>query len=174
MPHALGIVLLIAGQAWLIGHAGTISFGTGEAMILAATLLWAVEVVLVRRMLATLAPRDLAVARMGLGTVLLVAWVCISGKAAALAGLGVEQWRWIVLTGLLLTVYVGTWYAALARAQAIDVTAVLVVGAVITALLSGAADGTSINALGTICIVAGAALVIAAGARRPAAGAAAR
>ncbi len=48
-----------------------------------------------------------------------------------------EQWRWILLTGLLLTAYVATWYAALARAQAVDVTAVLVFGAVVTALLVG-------------------------------------
>src|SRR5262249_45486785 len=45
VPHALAIGLLVAGQAWIAGHAGTIAFGQGEAMILAATLLWAVEVV---------------------------------------------------------------------------------------------------------------------------------
>ena len=39
------------------------------------------------------------------------------------------------MTGGSLTAYVATWYAALARAQAVDVTAVLVFGAVITAML---------------------------------------
>lgn len=168
-PHAVAIVLLLAGQAWLTGQAGTVVVGTGEAMILAATLLWSVEVVFVKHLLATLAPRTLAAARMGIGTVLLVGWVAVSGKAGQLTGLDAEQWRWILLTGLLLTAYVGTWYAALARAQAVDVTAVLVFGAVVTALLSGAADGTPVDAIGAILVVAGSALVaVAALGRRPA------
>jgi len=88
-------------------------------------------------------------------------------------GLDLQQWRWVVLTGLLLTAYVATWYAALARAQAVDVTAVLVFGAVVTALLSGAADGTPINATGTILIAAGSALVAVFALRRASAEAAA-
>ncbi len=137
-------------------------------MILAATLLWSVEVVYVKRLLATLPSRTLAAARMGIGTGLLVGWVAVSGKAGQLVGLDAEQWRWVLLTGLLLTAYVATWYAALARAQAIDVTAVLVFGAVITALLSGAADGAPVSAVGTILVAAGSALVVVAARRRPA------
>jgi len=158
-PHALAVVLLIAGQAWLAGRAGTVVFGEGEAMILVATLLWAVEVVYVKHLLATLSARLLAVARMGLGTVLLVAWVAVTGKAGELGSFTAEQWRWLALSGLLLTAYVATWYAALARAQAVDVTAVLVFGAVITALLSGAAGGAPVSAIGTILVTAGTALV---------------
>jgi drug/metabolite transporter (DMT)-like permease len=168
-PHAVAIALLIVGQAWLIGSAGTITFGTGEAMILGATLLWAVEVVFVKHLLAALSVGTLAAARMGGGTVLLLGWLAVNGKLGALTSLDAAQLRWVLLTGLLLTAYVATWYAALARAQAIDVTAVLVFGAVITALLSGAADGTPINAVGTVLITAGAALIAAVAVRRPAA-----
>jgi drug/metabolite transporter (DMT)-like permease len=173
LPHALAIVLLVAGQAWIAGHLGTVAFGSGEAMILAATLLWSVEVVYAKHLLSALPARTLAAARMGIGTVLLVGWVAVSGKLGQLTGLGTEQWRWVVLTGLLLTAYVATWYAALARAQAVDVTAVLVFGAVVTALLSGAADGTPINAVGTSLIAAGTVLAAAASLRRPSAEAAA-
>jgi hypothetical protein len=67
----------------------------------------------------------------------------------------------------LLTAYVATWYAALARAQAVDVTAVLVFGAVVTALLSGAADGTPVSAIGTALIVLGTAVVAWVSVRRP-------
>jgi drug/metabolite transporter (DMT)-like permease len=167
-PHALAICLLIGGQAWLAGGSGRVVFGEGEAMILAATLLWSVEVVYVKRLLASLPPRTLAAARMGGGTVLLLGWIAATGKLGQLGGYGVEQWRWVALSGLLLTAYVATWYAALARAQAIDVTAVLVFGAVITALLSGAADGAHVNVPGTVLVTAGAALVAAAALRRPA------
>jgi drug/metabolite transporter (DMT)-like permease len=159
-PHALAIALLLAGQAWLAGSAGTVVFGTGETMILAATLLWSVEVVYVKRLLDSLAPRNLAAARMGLGTLLLIGWLALTGKIGQLTGLDASQWRWVVLTGLLLTAYVATWYAALARAQAIDVTAVLVFGAVVTALLSGAADGAPVSAIGTILVAAGAIVAV--------------
>jgi drug/metabolite transporter (DMT)-like permease len=160
-PHALAICLLLAGQAWYAGHAGTVAFGTGEAMILGATLLWAVEVVYVKRLLATHPSPMLAAARMGLGTVLLLGWLGVQGTFTQLAHFDAEQWRWIVLSGLLLTAYVATWYAALARAQAIDVTAVLVFGAVITALLSGVADGASVSVAGTVLVTAGVALIAA-------------
>jgi drug/metabolite transporter (DMT)-like permease len=169
-PHVLAIALVVAGQAWLAGHAGRIAFGEGEAMILAATLLWAVEVVLVKRLVAGIMPRALAAARMGLGTVLLVGWLAVTGRAAALTALDASQWRWIVLTGLLLTGYVATWYAALARAPAVDVTAVLVLGAVITAALSGAFDGTAVNPVGIALVCLGAALAAALGLRRREAG----
>ena len=167
-PHVLAIVLLIAGQAYLVGHSGTIAFGTGEAMILAATLLWAVEVVYVKRLVGPIPPRLLAAARMGFGTVLLLAWVAVSGRTGALTGLDAKQWQWLLLTGLLLSAYVATWYAALARAQAVDVTAVLVFGAAITALLSGVVDGATVNAVGIGLVVLGTAIVAVMALRRPA------
>jgi drug/metabolite transporter (DMT)-like permease len=166
-PHAVAIVLLVAGQAWLVGGAGTVVFGTGEAMILAATLLWAVEIVFVKYLLRGLSPALLAAARMGFGTALLLAWVAVSGRWSGLTGLGAEQWRWVLLTGLLLTAYVGTWYGALARAQAIDVTAVLVFGAFVTAALSGAIDGKAVSATGMVLVAAGATVAAAAALRRP-------
>ena len=157
--HLLAIGLLVAGQAWLVGSAGTIAFGEGEAMILAATLLWAVEVVYVKKLIGPLSPRLLAAARMGFGTAILIAWVGVTGKMGALTGLDGAQWRWILLTGLLLTLYVATWYEALARAQAVDVTAVLVFGAAVTALLSGAVDGVAVSVAGTLAIAAGVGIV---------------
>ena len=155
----VAIALLVAGQAWLVGSAGTIAFGEGEAMILAATLLWAVEVVYVKHLIGPLSPRLLAAARMGFGSAILIAWVAVSGKWGGLTGLDAAQWRWILLTGLLLTAYVATWYEALARAQAVDVTAVLVFGAVVTALLAGAVDGAAVSVAGTIAIAAGTGIV---------------
>jgi drug/metabolite transporter (DMT)-like permease len=167
-PHALAIILLVAGQAWLVGGMGTVAFGSGETMILAATLLWAVEIVFVKHLLRGLTPSLLAAARMGFGAALLLAWVAVSGRWSDVTALGAEQWRWILLTGLLLTAYVATWYAALARAQAIDVTAVLVFGAFVTAALSGAIDGKAVNATGMALVAAGAVVAAAAALRRPA------
>jgi drug/metabolite transporter (DMT)-like permease len=157
-PHLAAIALLVLGQAWLVGSAGTVTFGRGEAMILTATLLWAVEVVLVKRFLATIATGTLAVARMGLGAAILLGWVVVSGKLGALTSLDGAQLKWVLVTGVLLTLYVATWYAALARAQAVDVTAMLVFGAVVTAGLAGTLDGAHVNGLGIGLVAAGSGL----------------
>jgi drug/metabolite transporter (DMT)-like permease len=161
--HVAAIAFVIAGQAALVGDAGTITFGLGEAMILAATLLWAVEVILAKRLLADVDVRTLTVARMGLGTIVLLVWVAATGRMDDLVGLGSEQWTWVLLTGLLLTGYVATWYAALARAQAVDVTAVLVFGAVITALLARTFDGATFDVTGVVLVTVGATLAALAG-----------
>ena len=171
-PHLAAIALLVAGQAWLVGDAGTVAFGSGEALILAATLLWAVEVIVAKKLLAGLDSRLLGAARMALGTLVLLAWVAVSGRAGELVSLSGDQWSWVLLTGLILAGYVATWYAALARAQAVDVTAVLVFGAVVTAVLTRVADGAAFDLGGAVLITAGA-ILIALPARRRASPAAA-
>jgi drug/metabolite transporter (DMT)-like permease len=167
-PHALAIGCLLGGQAWLAGTLGAVVFGKGEAMILVATLLWSVEIVYVKNLLRSVPSSVVAAARMALGTVLLLCWLALTGKLGDLAGLSALQWRWALLTGLLLTAYVATWFAALARAQAVDVTAVLVFGALVTAILSGVVDGTAIGVGGTVLVAAGSGLMAwAALGRRP-------
>ena len=158
-PHLAAIALLVAGQAWLVGDAGTVAFGSGEMLILAATLLWAVEVIVAKKLLSDLDSRLLGAARMALGTIVLLAWVAVSGRANELVSLSGDQWSWVLLTGLILAGYVATWYAALARAQAVDVTAVLVFGAVVTAVLSRVADGAAFDLGGAVLITAGAILI---------------
>src|SRR6185503_13492953 len=52
----LGLVVLLVGQA-LVLPPTALGWGVGETMILAATILWAIETVLVRRLLASI-PSD--------------------------------------------------------------------------------------------------------------------
>ncbi|MCA1780696.1 MAG: DMT family transporter [Dermatophilaceae bacterium] len=168
-PHLAAVGLLLIGQIGL-SRAGLFPLDTGALMILGATLLWSVEVVLAKRLLATVPSWALGVARMGLGSVLLVGWVAAQGQLGALASLTAVQLQWLAITGLLLAGYVGSWFAALARAQAIDVTAILVVGAVGTAVLAGVFDGAALapQAPWLITITVGAALVAWSMLRRPA------
>ena len=164
-PHFAAIAMLVVGQAWLVGDAGTVVFRSGEAMILAATLLWAVEVIVAKKLLADLDSRVAGAARMALGTIVLIGWVVVSGRGDELVSLSRDQWSWILLTGLILAGYVAIWFAALARAQAVDVTAVLVFGAVVTALLSRWADGVTFD-LGAVALITLGAILIAVPARR--------
>lgn len=167
-PHLAAIGLLVVGQVGL-ASAGAFPFDAGAAMILAATLLWSVEVVLVKRLLADLSSWTLAVARMGLGSLVLLGWLAATGRLGDLVALTGLQVQWLATTGVLLTAYVALWFAALARAQAVDVTAVLVLGAVGTAVLSGVLDGVTLapQAAWLALITAGVALVGVTMVRRP-------
>lgn len=156
--HFGAMGLLVAGQAFMSGVGG-ITFGTGEAMVLAATLLWAGEVVVAKRLLGDVPAPTVAVARMGIGAVVLIGWTLATNGFASLGALGLTQWGWALVTGLALTGYVATWYGALARAQAVDVTAVLVFGAVVTALLETGIRGVALpSAAGLALVTAGAIL----------------
>jgi drug/metabolite transporter (DMT)-like permease len=135
------MVVLLAGQ-FLAAPPTGVSWGPGEAMILAATLLWAVEVLVARRLLVEDVPSPiLGAARLSIGLVILVGYLVLTGRLPAVAALSATQWAWAMGTGVLLAAYVGTWLAALRRAEAAVVASVLVIGAPITAALSGLAAG---------------------------------
>lgn len=137
---AMGLLLI---GTIALAPAAVPNAGPGEAMILAATLMWAVEVVLVKQLLGRGVPAGLAAAaRMTVGSAALFAVVALTGGLAGLAAYGVQQWAAIAVTGILLCGYVSTWYAALDRAPATLVTSVLVLGVVVTAALQALTTGS--------------------------------
>jgi drug/metabolite transporter (DMT)-like permease len=140
----VAIGLLVIGHAVLAGGWGGIELGMGEWLILAATLLWSVEVVIAKKLLFDVSSHTLAVVRMGGGSILLIGYTLLRGGFSGLSRVGWEHVIWILVTGLVLAGYVGTWFAALSRAPAVDVTSVLVGGAIITALLRGVVAGTAL------------------------------
>lgn len=166
--NVAAIFLLILGEVTVTGGVGPLAANRGETYVLAATVLWAVEVVVARRLLLSLAPATLSLARMGLGALTLLVYLAASGSLGALASLDDGQLVWALWTGLLLGAYVATWMTALARARALDVTSVLVASALITWLLQLVA-GTATPApasLGLVLIAAGALLVALSATRR--------
>jgi drug/metabolite transporter (DMT)-like permease len=157
----VGLAVLFVGQALVLPPRG-IAWGPGETMILVATLFWAVETILVKRLLTSIPTSVMAAARMGIGLVVLVGYLALSGKLGVVAGLSQAQWGWALLTGLVLAAYVATWFGALRRAPATVVTSVLVVGAVVTGILSTAAGGSAPSPTvvgGYVLIVAAASLL---------------
>ncbi|MCP5026886.1 MAG: DMT family transporter [Actinomycetia bacterium] len=157
--HYVAIGLILWGQAVTMGGVGFPEFGRGELLILAATLCWSVEVVLARYVLARgVDELSLGAARMLGGVGLLLAWAVLRGKWGDLASLTAGQWRWAALTGVFLTGFVITWHFALARAQAVDVTAVLVIGAVVTSLLNAGLRDFALRPVGLVLLTMGALL----------------
>jgi drug/metabolite transporter (DMT)-like permease len=164
--HFAVIGLLVVGQLFIFGGLSDFAFGTGEMMMLGATLLWSIEVVIAKKLLGSLSSMTVGVARMAGGVMLLVVWGVVSGGFAAMGQMGITQVGWVIATGLVLAGYVGTWYAALARAPAIDVTAVLVGGFIITASLNGLVLGKALpSTAGLGLVAAGVMLAVVAGMR---------
>jgi drug/metabolite transporter (DMT)-like permease len=135
---ALGVLLV--GQILILPPLG-ISWGTGETLIGLATLIWAVEVVLAKRVLGRVRSPIVGVARLGIGLIVLVGFLLATGRVAGIMALDATGWTWVAATGVLLAGYVGTWMAALRRAPATEVTSVLVLGAIITAALTAVSRG---------------------------------
>ncbi len=153
----VAVALLVLGQLLLVGGVPELAAGSGELMILGATLLWSVEVIVAKRVLAEVNPLTVGLARMGFGTAALIVWTVATRGAAALLQLTAVQVGWAVVTGVILAAYVATWLAALSRAPAVDVTAVLVAAAVLTALLDGVAGNVALEPMvpGLVVLTAG-------------------
>ena len=138
----IGALAALLGSQLLITPPSGVTWGMGETLIAAATLIWAAEVVFAKRLLARVDPLVLGVGRLGIGLIVLIGYVGATGKLGTLLALDATQWVWVVGTGALLAGYVGTWFAALRFAPASVVTSVLVLGAPITATLASIANGT--------------------------------
>lgn len=164
LAQVLGVVLLLAGT--LLVTPGSVAAGPGEALILVATLLWAVEVLIAKRVLGEVATLPTATARMAIGGLILLGIVLVNGHLGQLAEWSPRQWTIVLATGALLCGYVVAWYGALRRAPASVVTSVLVAGAVITSGLQVLGTGKLPDAarLGGLALLAVGAAVVVAGA----------
>jgi drug/metabolite transporter (DMT)-like permease len=162
LASIVGLGVLLVGQALILPPDG-LRWGSGETLILAATLLWAVETILVKRLLSSIPSSVMAALRMGIGLVVLVGYLALTGKLASVAALNPGQWGWVLLTGLILAAYVGSWFAALQRAAASVVASVLVLGAVVTGGLTSVSKGSPPSpslVVGYSLIMAAAALIV--------------
>lgn len=160
--NVAAIVLVFGGEIVVSGGVGQLVANRGEIDVLASSVLWALEVVVARRLLRTRAPAMLAVVRMGLGGLTLIIYLAASGSLGQLGSLNADQWHWALWTGALLSVYVATWMSALARARALDVTSILASSALVTWLLQLLAGTATVSgdAVGLLLIGAGATLVL--------------
>ncbi len=138
--QVLGLAVLALGQFLLQPLTHWSGWGTGETLILIATLLWAVETILAKKVLGWMSSHTAALGRMGIGALVMWVFLTTTGRAGIAFTLSGTQWLWIVVTAVFLMAYVWTWYGALKAAPATLVTSVLTIGAIITILLSAVLD----------------------------------
>lgn len=144
-PVAFGVAAVFAGNLLVGGFRG-FAYSAGELMILAATLLWAAESLIAKIALREIPSTVVAGARMAFGLLVLIPLsVWRGGSLQFLAQTSLSAWAWTFLASALLLAYVLTWYAALKRAPAIYVAALLVPATLVTNILSAIFTTHSVN-----------------------------
>ena len=124
-----------------LGGAAFHTFTIAHLMVLAATLLWSLEAVIIKTFLRDIDVDVLLFGRMGLGSGLLAAYAAVSGKLSLISSVTSTQWVGLTFVSLLLFGYVLTWYRAIKSASVIYVSSVLVGATVITTSLNAVTTG---------------------------------
>lgn len=150
---------LLCGTALLVGIPSQLD--TGAALIALATFFWACETVISKRILRDVAPLPVAFGRMFFGSLIIFAFLFVTGDIALMTVFTADQLPWVALSSVLLFGYVVTWYHGLARIQASEAAALLTVGAVVTPLLGLGASLSLENWLGVLLILACTAPIVA-------------
>lgn len=130
----VGYVVLFIGM-FVLGGTIRVVPSVGMWLILASTILWAIENIIAKVTLQTVPPIVVSWGRMMFGLPFLFAAAAVMGRLPLLLSPAAYTPMPIVVSSILLTVYVTTWYSALALAPATLVSSILVFAPVVTALL---------------------------------------
>jgi len=130
----LALGLLFLGNFTMLGFK-IFNLSFGELLILGATLMWAIEFIIAKKVMAKVAAEIVGWARMFFGSIILLGYLTLSGQVGNLAVLNSNQWFWIGISSILLLGYVLTWYKALQKLPAVTVTSILVIASPITTCL---------------------------------------
>jgi drug/metabolite transporter (DMT)-like permease len=130
-----GIAVLMAGSIMFFKIQPS-KLGIGELYILLATLLWTAEILISKKLLSKVSANLVSVSRMFLGSILIFAYLLISGQAGMLLKLNTHQWSWLLIGGAFLFGYVITFYHGLKRLSAAEASAVITLAVPITTILT--------------------------------------
>lgn len=152
----IGALLLLLGNLLAL-KALPVSFGSGDALILLATLLWAMENTLAKYVLKDVSGAIVAWGRMFFGAIFILGYLSVTGQIGLMNQLTAGQIGWTAITAILLFGYVMTWYNGLKYIPASLATAILLIGSPITTFLSLISGGgiTTKQILAIIFILAG-------------------
>ena len=162
------IVLLVATNLGL--NLGAVEFNEGALLIAISTALFAVGVVLAKRLLRDLSTLTVMSAKMSLGALILVGYVAATGHLGAVSQLSAQQWTFVLVTGLILLAFTITAFMALRYASATAATAIPAAAPIITTLLVVFAAGqvklTPVDGLSLVLMLLAAGTIFVVGARR--------
>ncbi len=121
----LALVVLFVGLSFGIS-VKAVRLDAGVPLLLAATLMLALDFVVIKYLLRTVSMLTIMVFKMSLGAALLLAYEGVTGHLGAVTGLNSTQWSFVLVTGLILLAFTITTVAGLRHASA---TAVIAIGA---------------------------------------------
>jgi len=141
LKEKLNIGLIVGG---LFVFLGTYFFtpvklivGQGVLLVLLATLMWAVENVIAKKVLSHVSSELVGLFRMLLGGLLLLGITFTTGNSSKLVNLNMSQLQTIFIGGTLLFFYVFIWYKSLKYAAAGLVTTILTFSLIVGNVLNG-------------------------------------
>jgi len=130
------LALLVLFVGLCIGFKlNTVHWDTGVIFLLAGTLLFALDAILIKYLLRSVSILTVMVFKMSLGAVLLLVYVGASGHLGAVTRLSPTQWGFVLVTGLILLAFTVTAIAGLRHASATAVTAIPAASPIITTAL---------------------------------------
>lgn len=130
----LALLVLFIGLSFGI-RVNAVRWDTGVPLLVGATLLFALDFVVIKYLLRSVSMLTVMVFKMSLGSALLLAYVAATGHLGEVRHLNSTQWGFVLVTGLILLAFTLTSIMGLRHASA---TAVIAIGAgspIITTLL---------------------------------------
>ncbi len=132
-------------------------------MVILASIFWAVEFNISKKVMSELSPKTVAFGRMFFGSIILLAFIFAIGKFDSLfVFTNIIQLEWFVITSLFLCAYLLAWYPALKELPVSVATPVLALGGLVSAVFSIVFVGkaiTPIESLGMLILAVGIALM---------------
>lgn len=156
-----GSLFLLLGNAFLLKFTPH-DLGKGDLLIFLATLFWAIENIISKYTLENLPARIVGWGRMFFGSVFILIFLIASGQINLIGNLNFIQINWVLITSIFLFVYVMTWYSGLKHLPVSVATPILLLGSLITTLLSfidsavigqNEVLGAGLILIGVICIL---------------------
>jgi len=136
----VGFVVLLLGT--LLGtNLHALVWNEGAWLVGASTILFAIDFVIAKHLLGGLATLTVMTARMTLGTGLLFLYVIVSGRLEQVTQLGPTQWKFALLTGLILLAFTTTTFTAIRWTSVSAVLAIGTAAPIVTTLLQVAVTG---------------------------------
>lgn len=139
----LAIGFLIIG-VYIAGGPKNLNFGLPELLIFIATLMWAIEAVIVKKFLRDIDTQILAFGRMFFGSLVMIFYLIQTHNYTSVFKMTGNQFDWIILTSILLFIYVNFYYMALKKEKAGVVTSILAVAFPVTVIFYNFAQGADI------------------------------
>lgn len=132
---------LLCGFLILVANALLVDYSQGfsipQILVLLATILWAVEYALSKKLTSSISPLIVALGRMFFGSLFIVAYLFATDSTPLSFNLSSEILISLVATSFTLFMFLGFWYTSLSKIKLTTASIILTLGGSITALLDG-------------------------------------